>query len=85
MFFVDYVLLAYDAASLRNRFLTFIEGKKCLHSEGSRDPRRMTAPEEGLTQILGDGGTTYLEGVGSRLLSAAMSYPRSRESSSTPL
>lgn len=85
MFFVNSVLLAYDAASLRNRFLTFIKGNKCLHFEGSRDPRRMTAPEEGLIQILGDGGTTYLEGVGSHLLSAAVSYPRRRESSSTPL
>jgi len=47
--------------------------------EGSRDPRRMTAPEVGLIQILGDGG------AGSRLLSAAMSYPRRKESSSIPL
>jgi len=45
----------------------------------------MTAPEEGLIQILGDGGTTCLEGVGSHLLSAAVSYPRKRASSSTPL
>jgi hypothetical protein len=82
---VDSILLTYDAVSLRNRLLTFIEGKKCLRFEGSRDPRRMTAPEEGIVQILGDGGTTYLEGVGSRLLSAAMSYPRRRESSSAPL
>jgi len=52
MFLVDSVLLVHDAASLHNRFLTFIEGKKCLHFEGSRDPRRMTAPEEGLTHIL---------------------------------
>lgn len=68
MFFVNSVLLAYDAASLHNRFLSFIKGKKCLHFEGSRDPRRMTVPEEGLIQILGDGGTTYLEGVGSHLV-----------------
>jgi hypothetical protein len=52
MFFVDFVLLVYGAASLLNRFLTFIEGKKCFNLEGSRDPRRMTAPEEGLIYIL---------------------------------